>query len=257
MDKRLAFNEDAPNYDRARPTYPAQLFSDVLDYAGITAESRLLEIGIGTGQATLPFLQAGCRITAVELGQDLAAFTRAKYVSFANLDVVNLDFARFDGPDASFDLVYSATAFHWIPPETSYPQVMRLLKPGAAVALFWNHPFVGDDDPIHIATQDCYAMFYEGDRKKNAAFSEQDCCQHIAALERYGFTDMVAKLYRRTRQLSADDYIALLNTYSDHRLLLPERKQALLQGIHAVIERLGGTLTIHDTIDLYLARKPA
>ena len=72
---RTAFNEDAQNYDIARPDYPEELFTDILSYldernAGKTA----LEIGIGTGQATKPFLDAGFQVTAIELGDNLAAY---------------------------------------------------------------------------------------------------------------------------------------------------------------------------------------
>ena len=207
----------------------------------------------------MPFLQTGCHVTAIELGHNLAAYTRNKFASFPNLDVLNMDFAHYNGESDAFDLVYAATAFHWIPPEIGHPQVLRLLKPGAAVALFWNHPF-RDDDPLHRALQAVYAQFYgpsdEPPGGKSVEFSAKDCAKHTDALERYGFEDIAAKLYRRTRQMSAADYIALLNTYSDHRLLPPDRKCGLLHGIHEVIERFGGTIALRDTIDLYLARKP-
>ena len=58
MELRKIFDEDVVNYDRYRPGYPEALFADVRAYAGLTADSRLLEIGVGTGQATLPFLLA-------------------------------------------------------------------------------------------------------------------------------------------------------------------------------------------------------
>ena len=54
---RMKFDEDEINYDRWRPGYPDELFQ------------AALEVGIGTGQATRPFLEAGCRVTAVELGE--------------------------------------------------------------------------------------------------------------------------------------------------------------------------------------------
>jgi cyclopropane fatty-acyl-phospholipid synthase-like methyltransferase len=50
---RGVFDEDADLYDRARPGYPAQLFDDLAELAGVGPGCRLLEIGPGTGKATL------------------------------------------------------------------------------------------------------------------------------------------------------------------------------------------------------------
>ncbi len=55
MDLRLTFNMDAPTYDRFRPTYTNELFDDVIRFSSLDRNKRALEIGIGTGQATLPF----------------------------------------------------------------------------------------------------------------------------------------------------------------------------------------------------------
>lgn len=55
MDKRLTFNEDVENYDKWRPTYCDQLFKDILEYSQVENGKKVIEIGIGTGQATKPF----------------------------------------------------------------------------------------------------------------------------------------------------------------------------------------------------------
>ena len=131
------FNEDAANYDRWRPRYVPELFAAVLRYAG--APGKALEIGMGTGQATEPFLQAGWQVTGVERGERLAAFAREKFRHQPQLQVVQGDFLTcpLEGP---FDLFYAATAFHWLPEDRAFPRVKELLRPGGAVALFWNHP---------------------------------------------------------------------------------------------------------------------
>ncbi|MCH5257976.1 MAG: hypothetical protein J1D87_11835 [Lachnospiraceae bacterium] len=60
MELRRSFNEDAVNYDTYRPEYPNELFEDIISYSQIGQGSNLIEIGVGTGQATLPFIQLGC-----------------------------------------------------------------------------------------------------------------------------------------------------------------------------------------------------
>ena len=91
------------------------MYTDIVEYSGINHDSHALEVGIGTGQATLPFLKMNCKITAIELGEDLASFSRKKFEKYENFNIVNLAFEDYECPDCSFDIVYSASAFHWIP----------------------------------------------------------------------------------------------------------------------------------------------
>lgn len=85
MELKLTFNEDAANYDRWRPTYVPELFREIVEYSGLDETKEALEIGIGTGQATLPILQTGCRVTAAEIGQNLAAYAKSKFQAYQNL----------------------------------------------------------------------------------------------------------------------------------------------------------------------------
>ncbi|SEU28130.1 class I SAM-dependent methyltransferase [Paenibacillus sp. NFR01] len=255
MDLRLKFNEDARGYDRWRPTYTAELFQDILHYSGLKKDGHALEIGIGTGQATLPVLETGCRVTAVELGDSLAEFVRHKYAAYANLEVITGDFGSFAGEEAAFDLIYSATAFHWIPQEAGLAKVLGLLKPGGTLALFWNHPFVNrEDDPAHRDIRLSYAKYKPVDVPPRE-FDGSACPAYAEQLEKAGFAEVASRLYYATRTLNADSYLALLNTYSDHRALPGPIREGLEGEIAGAIERNGGQLNIYDTMDLYLARK--
>ena len=55
MDKRFTFNEDVKNYDKWRPTYCKELFNDIIQYSELNQNKKAIEVGIGTGQATVPF----------------------------------------------------------------------------------------------------------------------------------------------------------------------------------------------------------
>lgn len=256
MDLRLTFNEDPQNYDQLRPTYTAELFEDIIHYSELTDSKSALEIGIGTGKATLPFLKTGCKVTAVELGKNLAEYVKQKFSEFSNFEVMNLDFEQYTAEGNTYDLIYSATAFHWIPQELGLTKVYRLLAPGGTIALFWNHPFVGrDDDKLHQAIRKAYAK-YRPPEKKLTEFDESSLKPYTDTLSAYGFKEVRAKIYRQTRQLNAQEYISLLNTYSDHRALEIEVKAGLEHDIALSIDKFGGLITIYNTIDLYLAKKP-
>lgn len=104
--------------------------------APLNKHSSALEVGIGTGQATRPILETGCQITAVELGDQMAAFVREKFKEHPNFSVVNCPFQNYECPDNSIDLIYSASAFHWIPEEIGYKKVFDALRPGGVFARF-------------------------------------------------------------------------------------------------------------------------
>ncbi len=70
---RTTFNNVADLYDEVRPGYPEALIEDALTLSGIPPDGRILEIGCGTGKATLPFARRGYAMLCLELGDKLAA----------------------------------------------------------------------------------------------------------------------------------------------------------------------------------------
>ena len=90
--RRATFDQDADQNDRARPGYPPALFDDLVELSGVGAGSRVLEVGPGTGQATLPLAERGCQIVAVELGPDLAPVARRKLARFPGVEIVTAAF---------------------------------------------------------------------------------------------------------------------------------------------------------------------
>jgi SAM-dependent methyltransferase len=256
VDLRFKFNEVADEYDRWRPTYVPQLYNDILDFKKIDQTSSVLEIGIGTGQATLPILKTNCHLTAVELGDELAEFSRRKFQEYNNFQVKNIAFEGFESPDNSFDMVYSATAFHWIPEEIGYPKVYKLLKSGGIFARFRNRTYKDkENEQLHIAIQKVYAK-YMPYSPETPEYNEEECIKINDIAKKYGFIDVNYKLYHRVRTLDADGYVSLLNTYSDHRALREDQRKLLYKEIKDAINSLGGKINIYDTIDLHLARKP-
>lgn len=255
MDLRLKFNEDEINYDRYRPTYPEELFRDIINYSSTDGKSNSLEIGIGTGQATKSILQTGCCVTAIELGDKLSNFVRNKYRKYSNFNVTNADFMTLPLKPNTYDLVYCATAFHWLPLEEGYRKVHDILKYGGTIALFWNHPFPNRKDDISNKVNRHVYDKYRPTDKEIIEFKEKDCERRTSELMQFGFKDVETKLYHRVRTLTSDSYIALLNTYSDHRALDAKTKAAFEAEMKTSLDEIGGKINIYDTIDLYLARK--
>lgn len=255
MDLRLKFNEDVLNYDKWRPAYTPELFNDIICFSALDDTKGSLEIGIGTGQATLPILKTGCKVTAIEVGERLAEYSKQKFSEFNNCHVVNIDFESFNADGNTYDLIYSATAFHWISQDIGFTKTYDLLKSGGTVALFWNHPFVNrEDDLLHVEIREIYKKYRPSDESP-IEFTDSMCQKYTDMLKQYGFINITSKVYHKTRILQAYEYISLLNTYSDHRALQNDIKIGLEKEISSTIDNFGGKLRIYDAIDLYLANK--
>jgi cyclopropane fatty-acyl-phospholipid synthase-like methyltransferase len=108
---RATFDRVAEQYDDARPVAPNEVFDDLVGLAALAPGARLLEIGCGTGQATIPLAERGFEILAVELGAQLAAVARRKLAAFPRVEIVTAPFEQWDPGDARFDAVCSFNAF--------------------------------------------------------------------------------------------------------------------------------------------------
>jgi SAM-dependent methyltransferase len=229
-------------YDRARPTYPPQLFDDLAALAHLPEQARLLEIGCGPGKATLPLAERGYEITCVELGEQLASLARRNLASFPRVEVINADFESWQPERAEFDAVVAFTAFHWIAPELRYAKPAALLRERGKLAVGWTKHVLGPDgDPFFVEVQDDYEAVVPDDPKTKAAAGGpphpdqvEDRSQEIAASGL--FRNVGARRYVWDLTYTADEYIAVLNTYSVNRAHDDETRQRLFSRIHRRID---------------------
>lgn len=253
------FDTVAVAYEKLRPGYVDELYQTIFEYKPIDDTSRVVEIGIGGGQATLPFLKTGCKLTAIDYGENFCEICREKFKEYPSFFAISGKFEDID-LDGEYDLVYSASAFHWIPEEIGYKKVYDMLKDGGVFARFANHPF-RDKEKAELSAEmdriyaEYYCKYHNKEPKPLIEYTEQQAYDRALIAEKYGFTDVQYKLYHRTRTFSAKEYIMLLGTYSDHIAIEEYIRNEFFSKIEEAINRHGGEITIYDTIDLQLARK--
>ena len=250
------FDSAAMDYDKSRPEYAKEIYEDLLRYKPISAASNVLEIGIGTGKASRPILNTQCSLTGIEPGERLAALARDRYRGYGNFTLINQTLQDFVSSDEVFDLIYAATAFHWIPEDYGYNRVLALLKPGGAFARFACH--AGPDQGRETLTDEIQELYrkYMRAEKRYTAFGCADAQKLAEKASAYGFVDISYSLYHTTKDFTADEYMALLRTYPDHMKMEPSDRKKLFEGIHSAINRHGGIMTVYYAMDLELARKP-
>ncbi len=254
------FDTAASVYEKLRPGYPKELYHAISDYLPINENSRVVEIGSGGGQATEPFLKTGCRLTAVEYGANFCELLKEKFQEHQNFSVINGKFEDAVLAKETYDLVFSASAFHWVPEQIGYEKVFSILKKGGVFARFANHPYRDKGNPALSAKIDTiyakyYYPYYHKEPQKITEYTEMDAKDRADIAGKYGFSDIQYALFYRERIFTAQEYIKLLGTYSDHIAIKAAVRELFFAEIEQAIVDFGGTITIHDTIDLQLARK--
>jgi hypothetical protein len=75
-ERSVEFDAAALEYDRYRPRYPDVLFDELTSL--VPSRASATEIGAGTGIATIPLVERGLRVLAIEPGHAMAEILMAK-----------------------------------------------------------------------------------------------------------------------------------------------------------------------------------
>jgi SAM-dependent methyltransferase len=257
---RETFNEDAERYDRARPGYPVQMFDDLAG-AGVSAGAKVLEIGCGTGQATVSLAERGYRIVAIELGAEMAAVARRNLAGFDSVEVVTAAFEEWPLPREPFDVVFSATAFHWIDPAVRVSKSADALRLGGLLATVGTHHIAGGTwaEAFFVEIQKCYERFDPstppGLRLEGARDIPEDD-RELTSSGRFG--PATFRRYEWELPYSTADYLDVLLTYSGMRALSDAQRESLLSCIAGLIDgRHGGRVVKRYMTELRLAHRVA
>ena len=232
------------------------MFDDLAELAGIGPGSRVLEIGPGTGQATVGLAERGCRVVAVELGPALAAVARRNLARYPAVEVVTAAFEDWPLPAEPFDMVLAATAFHWIDPAVRVVKAADALRPGGVLATVGTHHVAGGDESFFAEAQACYERWDPetppgGDPLRPAA----DIPSSSDELDRsHRFGPATFRRHEWEQPYTTAGYVEVLLTYSGHRDLDPAAQASLLDCIAGLIDSgYGGRITKRYLTELRVA----
>lgn len=246
---RETFGAVAEQYDRGRPPYPATVFDDLVELAGLGTGSRVLEIGPGPGNATVELARRGLAVTGVELSPELAEVARRK---LPEAEIVVADFERWEPSAADFDAVVAFTAFHWIAGGVRYSKPARLLRPGGALAVVHTH-HVMNDDPFWVESQADYeAVLPSPENFPPPPIEEKPWLAPDSAL----FPTLEQRRYPDERTYSPDEYVALIATHSENIALPAGRREELFRRLRDRVAAQGAVrkLVVYELTVAYLPR---
>jgi SAM-dependent methyltransferase len=259
-ERRLVFGEVADLYDRYRPTYPDRLIDDLVALARLDGSQAVLEVGAGTGKATVMFAARGIPVVAVEPSPAMAAVARRNCSAYPDVEIEQADFEHWDPGGRRFPLMFSAQAWHWVQPAAGYARAREALREQGILAAFWNR-VAWESADLREALLAAYRraapelaadghMLHPANLRPDG---NADWEGDIGAVD--GLTDAEIRYCDWEQDYAAGDYVGLLATLSEIRLMQEAHRTALLGAVAAAIDAHGEPLTLPMRTRLCLARR--
>jgi len=262
------FSKVITDYDLARPTYPEAVYQQIMQFSDMRENAIILEVGAGTGQATDLFVNRNHSSESIikknkfflellEVSDEQVTFLKDKYHKHPQITVKKDYFEEYN-TDKQYDLIYSATAFHWVKSEIGYPKAWDMLKPNGTLAVFWQMSSVTYyDDGLFVGLN---AIKHKYLPNESLGFDAQGIekvkekrINQIQSGGCFGIPEVYE--FRWTDTYDADRYAALVNTYSSTQTLRSDVRDAYLEEIRRYINNNGGIVKLPQLVMLYLVKK--
>jgi SAM-dependent methyltransferase len=253
MEQRFAFNQVASVYRTARADYPEALVDDVISYARLRPDDAVLEVGCGTGQATKSFAARGFSVLAIDPGPEMVRAARATLAQFGNVELVESTFEALSAKPASFQLIIAAQSWHWVAPEVRFAKAAEVLSPSGVLAVFGHVP-VGLPAPLLDQIKQIYLRHIDYSGPPPEAWYLPSGPFKGWFDESGLFGPVEHKCYSWKWQHTTSSYVNFLHSRSDHQLIKPAKRKALIDDIGEAIDAQGGRFDIDYETHLYVAR---
>jgi SAM-dependent methyltransferase len=198
------------------------------------------------------------RIDAVEPSAAMAELGRRNLSGFEGVTFTNTEFERYPVAAEPYGLVYSAQAWHWIDRARRYELARAMLRPGGVLAAFWNRADWDETplrDPFDAAYRRHAPELALDSPMRPPSTSVSGWSAWEAEIEvSAGLAHAEIRTYHWQTEYTSREYTELLSTHSDHALLAPERRAALLAEIEREIEARGGHFALAYVTRLCTAR---
>ncbi|PWI17211.1 SAM-dependent methyltransferase [Streptomyces sp. Act143] len=248
-----SFNAAAAQYAANRPSYPPALFDAIEDLAGRPlAGARVADVGAGTGIATALLHARGADVIAVEPGDGMAAQFRR---SHPGIPIVRGNGNTLPLAAASVDFLTYAQAWHWTDPRLAAPEALRVLRPGGALALWWN---ISPLDVPWIATQAERMAASFSDIATPPSVEANGSGTRAALADPMRCLDFTQRKVRWSRRVPVDTHLANIGSHSLFLVAGEERATAFLteERRHLLAAFPDGSVEETYDVELLVATKP-
>jgi SAM-dependent methyltransferase len=251
------FGSAVAYYARYRPGYPQDLVDALAARAGLDGTQRVLDIGCGTGQITIPLARHARAVVAIDPLAGMLAHGReaAQAAGAGNITWLEGDssqIAAFAGPGA--DLAVFAASFHWTDRAAVLAALDGVLSPGGTVVVI--NDVLGDGeqpDWMHAITRIRARYLGARPRAGMTIYSHRDILASSA------FCAVDTLLWSWSRQLTVEEVTGLQLSYSfSSPALLGDRAPAFSSDVRAAVLDLhpAGVVTEPFRVEVLIATRP-
>lgn len=256
---KSVFNEISEAYHTARPSYPKQLVEDLIKETGLSSNSNVLEIGIGTGKLTESLVKRGLNITGIELGERMASTAEKNLSAYEGVEIVVGNFNQHNFSSEAFDAVIAATSFHWLEAKTRVLKISDILRSGGSVAIIDTRHVDAGADGFPVASQKCYRK-WNSNTPENYRLPSPDEVAKEGFRRKEEFLNQFDNFFERSYFANvfytSEMYVKLLTTYSDVIAMDEQNRLGLLKCIGDLIDSdFGGRITKSYLWQLFIAKK--
>jgi SAM-dependent methyltransferase len=257
--RKIWYSEIADAYNKTRPRYPQQLINRVVKLAELPSNAKILEIGCGPGIATVPFAEFGFAMLGLEPSQQACQLARQNCATYPSVEIRNQTLEEWELEADKFNAVLAATSFHWVSPEIRYQKTAAALKDKCALILLWNEVVLPQDE-VYLVLHEVYQnqapslAEYHAKQRANQAESIKELGQNI--IDSGLYEDLIYEQLVSQITYSIEDYLALLQTYSEYIALDEQKRTSLLASLREALEKnCGNSLKASYLSAFHIAKK--
>lgn len=131
----VGFERSAGAYERGRPEYPPGAARALLTHCHVANDTRVLELGAGTGKFTGYIAE---RTTHLLASDPSAAMRASFHAKFPGVLCVGARADAIPVLSGTVQAVICGQAFHWFSDAASVAEIKRVLAPGGFIGMAWN-----------------------------------------------------------------------------------------------------------------------
>jgi SAM-dependent methyltransferase len=210
--RAASFGATARDYADHRPDYAPDAIAWCLAGADRPVVD-VLDLGAGTGALSGGLVAAGLTVTAVERDPLMLDELRRR---LPGVPAVVGTAEAIPLPDRSVDAVVVGTAFHWFDRERALPEILRVLRPGGVLGLFYDLVDVSVDwvQELHDISRSSVSLPDPGDPMAPPSYP--------------GFGPFELERFPHRHRRTADSMTATIGTHSHTIVITPEERAELL-----------------------------
>jgi SAM-dependent methyltransferase len=238
------FERAGDDYERGRPSYPAEAIEYLARELGVARGVRVLDLAAGTGKLTRQLVPTGADVVAVE---PVAGMRRKLVEALPAVEALAGTAEALPLPDASVDAVFCGQAFHWFDGDRALPEIHRVLRPGGALALIWN---------VRDETVEWERRLSELLQRHEANAPRKRWGRWREAFER---TELFTRLERRDfvheQAGDVETMLARVASISFVSALPDDERAQFLAEVRSLVEPYGSPLVMHYRTEVYWCRR--